>query len=231
VLARRVFLAHNKLIREPGHVGKKTHSCTVWNSRIVKTFPGLAGILTGKMPSDGPKTLWRPLFAGPYLSVLNSVSRESRTLQEKVVQAFRRYQERRNPTSGARSNTRANTDKKQGKMSRRFGAFFSRTTAFARRVFPTRCKLTRGPGCVGKIMTPAMTCNSQFTGGFPRLTGIFTGKTRKNSSDTPTFGSHNFSVRTSICVNFISLESRHLGLSNGMMHDPFLVLEGLQNRP
>uniref|UniRef100_A0A2N9EHY7 Retrotransposon Copia-like N-terminal domain-containing protein n=1 Tax=Fagus sylvatica TaxID=28930 RepID=A0A2N9EHY7_FAGSY len=56
-LARRIFLAHNKLIREPGHVGKKTCSCTVWNSRIAKTFPGLAGILTGKMPSDGPKTL------------------------------------------------------------------------------------------------------------------------------------------------------------------------------
>jgi hypothetical protein len=145
-LARRVFLTHNKLIHKPEHVEKRTHSCTVWNSRIAKTFPGLAGILTGKMPSDGPKTFRRPLFAGPYLSVRSLVSHKSRTLQERVVQVFRRYQERRNPTSGARSNTRANTDKKWGKMDRKFGAFFSRTTAFARRVFPTRCKLTRELG-------------------------------------------------------------------------------------
>uniref|UniRef100_A0A2N9HAP5 Uncharacterized protein n=1 Tax=Fagus sylvatica TaxID=28930 RepID=A0A2N9HAP5_FAGSY len=35
--------------------------------------------------------------------------------------------------------------------------FFSRTAAFARRVFPTRNKLIREPGCVGKMMTPATT--------------------------------------------------------------------------
>ena len=28
-LARRVFLTHNKLIRKPGHVGKRTRSCTL----------------------------------------------------------------------------------------------------------------------------------------------------------------------------------------------------------
>uniref|UniRef100_A0A2N9G6S7 Uncharacterized protein n=1 Tax=Fagus sylvatica TaxID=28930 RepID=A0A2N9G6S7_FAGSY len=217
----RVFLARNKLIHEPGHVGKKTHSCTVRNSRIVKTFPGLAGIFTGKMPSDGPKTLRRPLFAEPYLSAPSSVSHSSETLQERVVQAFRRYQVRRNPTLGARSNTRANTDKKQGKMSQRFCAFFSRTAAFARRVFPTCCKLTRGPRCVGKMTNPATTYNSQFAGSFPRLTGIFTGKARKNSFGTPTSGSHNSLIRTPICIKFIPLESRHRELSEDMLHDPF----------
>jgi hypothetical protein len=55
MLARRVFLTHNKLIRKPGCVGKRTRSCTTWNSWIIETFPGLAGILAGKMPSDGPK--------------------------------------------------------------------------------------------------------------------------------------------------------------------------------
>ena len=124
MLAHRVFLTHNKLIRKLGHVGKKTRSCTVWNFQIAKIFPGLAGIFAGKMPSDGPKTLRRPLLVGPYFSSPSSVPREPRTLKKRVAQAFRRYQERRKPTSGARSNTRANTDKKQGKMGRRFDAFF-----------------------------------------------------------------------------------------------------------
>jgi hypothetical protein len=52
------------------------------------------------------------VLAEPYLANPSSVSRKSKTLRERVAQAFRRYQERRKPTSGARSNTRANTDKK-----------------------------------------------------------------------------------------------------------------------
>jgi hypothetical protein len=193
----------------------------MWNSRIVKTFFGLAGIFAGKMPSDGPKTLRRPLLARPYFSSPSSVSCEPRTLRKRIAQAFRWYQERRKPTSGARSNTRANTNKKQGKVSRRFDSFFSRTAAFAHRVFPTRCKLTREARCVGKMMTPATTCNSWFTGGFPRLAGIFAGKIHKNSSGTPTSGSHNSLVRTPIRRNFILLESRRRELSEDMLHDPF----------
>ena len=134
------------------------------------------------MSSNGTKTPRRPLFAGPCFSSPSSVSREPRTLRKRVAQAFRRYQERRKPTSGARSNTRVNTNKKQGKMSRRFDAFFSETAAFAHRFFPTHCKLTHEPRCVGKMTTPATTCNSRFAGGFPRLTGIFAEKTHKNSS-------------------------------------------------
>jgi hypothetical protein len=92
-------------------------------------------------------------------------------------------------------------------MDRKFGAFFSRTTTFARRVFPTRCKLTCEPGCVGKMTTPATTRNSRFAGGFPRLTGIFAGKIHENSSGTPTSGSHNSLFQTPIHANFIPLES------------------------
>uniref|UniRef100_A0A2N9FC65 Uncharacterized protein n=1 Tax=Fagus sylvatica TaxID=28930 RepID=A0A2N9FC65_FAGSY len=99
--------------------------------------------------------------------------------------------------------------------------FSSRTAAFARRVFPTRYKLTREPGCVGKITTPPTTYNSRFAGSIPRLTGIFTGKTHKNSSGTPTSGSHNSLVRTPICTKFIPLESRHRELFDDMLHDPF----------
>uniref|UniRef100_A0A2N9ES27 Uncharacterized protein n=1 Tax=Fagus sylvatica TaxID=28930 RepID=A0A2N9ES27_FAGSY len=39
-LKSRVFLTRNKLICEPGHVGKKTHPCTTWNSRIAKNLSG-----------------------------------------------------------------------------------------------------------------------------------------------------------------------------------------------
>ena len=86
--------------------------------------------------------------------------------------------------------------------------FSSRTAAFARRVFPARCKLTRKPGCVGKMTTPATTWNSRFASSIPRLTGIFAGKAHKNSFGTPTSGSHNYLVRTPIHANFIPLERR-----------------------
>ena len=99
--------------------------------------------------------------------------------------------------------------------------FSSRTAAFARRVFPTRYKLTREPRCVGKITTPATMCNSRFVGSIPRLTGIFAGKTHKNSSGTPTSRSHNSLVRTPIRANFIPLESRRREISDDMLNDPF----------
>ena len=203
----------------------------VWNSRLVKIYLGLAGISTGKMFPNGPKTLRRPLFAKPYLANPSSVSHKSKTLKKRVAQAFWRYQKRWILTSGARSNTRANTEKKRGKMDRRFGVFLSRTTAFARRVFPTHNELIRELGYIGKMTTPATTCNSRFAGGFPRLAGIFAGKTRKNSSGTPISGGHNSLVRTPIHVKFISLESRHWELSKDMLHDPFWIPKGLQNSP
>jgi hypothetical protein len=109
--------------------------------------------------------------------------------------------------------------------------FFSRTTAFAQRVFLACCKLTREPGCVGKMTTPAATCNSRFASGIPRLTGIFAGKTHKNSSGTPTSRSHKSLVRTPIHVNFIPLERRRRELSEDMLHDPFWAPEDLQNCP
>uniref|UniRef100_A0A2N9GPE1 Uncharacterized protein n=1 Tax=Fagus sylvatica TaxID=28930 RepID=A0A2N9GPE1_FAGSY len=99
--------------------------------------------------------------------------------------------------------------------------FFSRTAAFARRVFPARNELIREPGCVGKIMTPATTWNSRFADSIPRLTGICIGKVHKNSSDTPTSGSHNSLVQTPIRANFISLERGRRELSDDMPHDPF----------
>ena len=77
----RVFLTRNKLIYKPRCVGKKTHACTVWNSRIAKNLPELAEILVGKLHSNRPKTLRWPLFAGPYLTSTSSDSSESGTLQ------------------------------------------------------------------------------------------------------------------------------------------------------
>ena len=103
---------------------KRTCLDTAWNSRIFKIFSGLAGISIEKLPSGEPKTLWWPLFAGPYLSNPSSVSHNSRTLRKRVAQAFRRYQERRKPTSGARSTVRANTEKKIRKTRWKSDSFF-----------------------------------------------------------------------------------------------------------
>ena len=88
------------------------------------------------------------------------------------------------------------------------------------------CYLICKPECVRKTATPAARCNSRFAGGFPRLAGIFIGKTRKNSLNTPTSRSHNFSVRTLIHANLISLESRLHELSIGMLHNPFGAPKG-----
>uniref|UniRef100_A0A2N9H3R1 Uncharacterized protein n=2 Tax=Fagus sylvatica TaxID=28930 RepID=A0A2N9H3R1_FAGSY len=63
--------------------------------------------------------------------------------------------------------------------------FFSRTAAFARRVFPARNKLIREPGCVGKIMTPATSWNSRFADSIPRLTGIFASEKCTKTAPTP----------------------------------------------
>jgi hypothetical protein len=109
--------------------------------------------------------------------------------------------------------------------------FSSRTTAFARRVFPARYELIRKPKCVGKMETPATMWNSRFAVGFPRLAEILAGKTRKNNSGTLTSGSHNSPVRTSICANFVSLERRHRELSVDMLNDPFRAPKDLQNCP
>uniref|UniRef100_A0A2N9I272 Uncharacterized protein n=1 Tax=Fagus sylvatica TaxID=28930 RepID=A0A2N9I272_FAGSY len=70
-LENRVFLTRNKLIREPGHVGKKTHSCTTWNSRIAKNLPGLAGIPIGKLSLKRTKNT-------PVASVRGTISHKSK---------------------------------------------------------------------------------------------------------------------------------------------------------
>uniref|UniRef100_A0A2N9H3N8 Uncharacterized protein n=1 Tax=Fagus sylvatica TaxID=28930 RepID=A0A2N9H3N8_FAGSY len=155
-LENRVFLTRNKLIHEPGCVGKKTHSCTTWNSRIAKILSGQAGILIGKLPSNGPKTLRWPLFAEPYLTSPSSDFRKSGTLQK--------FEEKR-----------------AGRKTR----FSSRTAAFARRVFPARNKLIYEPGCVGKITTPATSWNSRFAESIPRLIGIFIRKKCTKTAPIP----------------------------------------------
>ena len=124
--------------------------------------------------------------------------------------------------------TQTKSEEKRPKDLTRFSA---RIVAFAWRFLPARCNLICKPRCVGKMETLAMTCNSRFASGFPRLAGIFAGKMQKNSSGTPTSGSHNFFIQTLIHAKFRSLESRRRGLSVDMLHDPFWVSEGLQNYP
>uniref|UniRef100_A0A2N9ICK3 Integrase catalytic domain-containing protein n=1 Tax=Fagus sylvatica TaxID=28930 RepID=A0A2N9ICK3_FAGSY len=125
----KVFLTRNKLICEPGHIGKKD---TLMHDVELSDRQEFIGV------SRNPDRK-------------TALKRTKNT----PAQAFRRYQERQNPTSGARSNMCARTGTRFEK--KRAGSkthFFSRTAAFARRVFPARNKLIREPGCVGKIMTP-----------------------------------------------------------------------------
>uniref|UniRef100_A0A2N9IM30 Uncharacterized protein n=1 Tax=Fagus sylvatica TaxID=28930 RepID=A0A2N9IM30_FAGSY len=221
-LKSRVFLTRNKLICEPGHIGKRTHPCTTWNSRIAKNLSGSAGILIGKLPSNGPKTPRWTLLAGPYLTRVQARipanPEPCKNRQRKLSDGTKNVKIRHRELGQICARTGTRFEKKRAGSKTHF---FSRTAAFARRVFPARNKLIREPGCVGKIMTPATSWNSRFADSIPRLTGIRIGKVHKNSSDTPTSGSHNSLVRTPIRANFISLERGRRELSDDMPHDPF----------
>uniref|UniRef100_A0A2N9FBT0 Uncharacterized protein n=1 Tax=Fagus sylvatica TaxID=28930 RepID=A0A2N9FBT0_FAGSY len=153
----KVFLTRNKLIRKPGHVGKKTHSCTTWNSRIAKNLPGLAGIPIGKLSLKRTKNT-------PVASVRGTISHKSKL-------GFPRNPE---PCKNLRKNALG--------VKRVFppGQPPSRAESFL-----TRNKLIREPGCVGKITTPATTWNSRFADSIPRLTGIFAGKVHTKTAPTP----------------------------------------------
>uniref|UniRef100_A0A2N9HPP3 Uncharacterized protein n=1 Tax=Fagus sylvatica TaxID=28930 RepID=A0A2N9HPP3_FAGSY len=217
----RVFLTRNKLICEPGHIGKRTHPCTTWNSRIAKNLSGSAGIPIGKLPSNGPKTPRWTLLAGPYLKVQARIPANlepCKNRQRKLSDGTKNVKIRHRELGQICARTGTRFEKKRAGSKTHF---FSRTAAFARRVFPARNKLIREPGCVGKIMTPATSWNSRFADSIPRLTGIRIGRVHKNSSNTPTSGSHNSLVRTPIRVNFISLERGRRELSDDMPHDPF----------
>uniref|UniRef100_A0A2N9HUC5 Senescence-associated protein n=1 Tax=Fagus sylvatica TaxID=28930 RepID=A0A2N9HUC5_FAGSY len=216
-----VFLTRNKLICEPGHIGKKTHPCTTWNSRIAKNLSGSAGILIGKLPSNGPKTPRWTLLAGPYLTRVQARipanPEPCKNRQRKLSDGTKNVKIRHRELGQICARTGTRFEKKRAGSKTHF---FSRTAAFARRVFPARNKLIREPGCVGKIMTPATSWNSRFAESIPRLIGIFAGRVHENSSDTPTSGSHNSLVRTPIRANFISLERGRRELSDDMPHDP-----------
>ena len=54
--ARRVFLTRNKLIFEPGCVGKVTTPATTWNSRFAKGISRLTGIFIGKVHKNSSDT-------------------------------------------------------------------------------------------------------------------------------------------------------------------------------
>ncbi len=166
-----------------------------------------------------------------YLSNPSSTHRKFKTLRNKVSQAFQGHQDHRKPTSGVTSTMRGKTDENKKKHAVNVTHFSSRTTNFARRVFPTRYELICKFGTLRKSATLATKCNSQFAGNISRLAGIFAEKTQKNSLDAPTSGSHNFSVQASICANLISLEIRLLKLSNCTTHDPFWALKDLQKLP
>uniref|UniRef100_A0A2N9ET30 Aminotransferase-like plant mobile domain-containing protein n=1 Tax=Fagus sylvatica TaxID=28930 RepID=A0A2N9ET30_FAGSY len=185
-LKSRVFLTRNKLICEPGHIGKRTHPCTTWNSRIAKNLSGSAGILIGKLPSNGPKTPRWTLLAGPYLTKSKlgfpRNPEPCKNRQRKLSDGTKNVKIRHRELGQICARTGTRFEKKRAGSKTHF---FSRTAAFARRVFPARNKLIREPGCVGKIMTPATSWNSRFADSIPRLTGIFASEKCTKTAPTP----------------------------------------------
>uniref|UniRef100_A0A2N9E840 Uncharacterized protein n=1 Tax=Fagus sylvatica TaxID=28930 RepID=A0A2N9E840_FAGSY len=76
------FPARNKLIREPGCVGKITTPATTWNSRFAGSIPRLTGIFAGKVhekSSDTPTSGSHNFFPPNSDSMQNFISLESRT--------------------------------------------------------------------------------------------------------------------------------------------------------
>uniref|UniRef100_A0A2N9GC22 Uncharacterized protein n=1 Tax=Fagus sylvatica TaxID=28930 RepID=A0A2N9GC22_FAGSY len=185
---KKVFLTRNKLICEPGHIGKRTHPCTTWNSRIAKNLSGSAGIPIGKLPSNGPKTPRWTLLRGAishksklgFPRILEPCKNRQRKLSDGTKNVKIRHRELGQIC--ARTGTRFEKKRAGSKTH-----FFSRTAAFARRVFPARNKLIREPGCVGKIMTPATSWNSRFADSIPRLTGILHRKSAQKQLRHPDF--------------------------------------------
>uniref|UniRef100_A0A2N9HPY0 Uncharacterized protein n=1 Tax=Fagus sylvatica TaxID=28930 RepID=A0A2N9HPY0_FAGSY len=156
---KKVFLTRNKLICEPGHIGKRTHPCTTWNSRIAKNLYRVQA----RIPANPEpcKNRQRKLSDGT-----KNVKIRHRELGQICARTGTRFEKKR---AGSKTH------------------FFSRTAAFARRVFPARNKLIREPGCVGKIMTPATSWNSRFADSIPRLTGICIGKSAQKQLRHPDF--------------------------------------------
>uniref|UniRef100_A0A2N9G6M2 Uncharacterized protein n=1 Tax=Fagus sylvatica TaxID=28930 RepID=A0A2N9G6M2_FAGSY len=185
-LKSRVFLTRNKLICEPGHIGKRTHPCTTWNSRIAKN-------LSGSQPESRSENC--PQTDQKHPGGLCSRGHISR-VQARIPANPEPCKNRQRKLSDGTKNVKIR-HRELGQICARTGTrfekkragskthFFSRTAAFARRVFPARNKLIREPGCVGKIMTPATSWNSRFADSIPRLTGIFASEKCTKTAPTP----------------------------------------------
>uniref|UniRef100_A0A2N9FIZ8 Retrotransposon gag domain-containing protein n=1 Tax=Fagus sylvatica TaxID=28930 RepID=A0A2N9FIZ8_FAGSY len=110
-LENRVFLTRNKLIREPGHVRKEDTFMHDVELSDRQDF-----IRSSRNPDR--KTALKRTKNTPVASVRGYISQVQARIsaspnlaKSEATQAFRRYQERRNLTSGARSNMCANWDK------------------------------------------------------------------------------------------------------------------------
>uniref|UniRef100_A0A2N9FLF5 Uncharacterized protein n=1 Tax=Fagus sylvatica TaxID=28930 RepID=A0A2N9FLF5_FAGSY len=202
---------------------KEDTSCTTWNSRIAKN-------LSGSSRNPDRKTALKRTKNTPVDSARGAISHKSKlgfpanpepckNRQRKLSDGTKNVKIRHRELGQICARTGTRFEKKRAGSKTHF---FSRTAAFARRVFPARNKLIREPGCVGKIMTPGYVVELSVRRKHPPFDPESSPeKCTKNSSDTPTSGSHNSLVRTPIHANFISLERGRRELSDDMPHDPF----------
>uniref|UniRef100_A0A2N9FDK1 Integrase catalytic domain-containing protein n=1 Tax=Fagus sylvatica TaxID=28930 RepID=A0A2N9FDK1_FAGSY len=183
--AQRFSPTRCNLVQEPRPLGKRFTSATARNFRIVKSSSGQAGISVQKL------TPWHKEHSDGLRSQ-DHISRTQARLCARPVPLKSRQRKLSDGTKNvkirhrelgqicARTGTRFEKKRAGSKTH-----FFSRTAAFARRVFPARNKLIREPGCVGKIMTPATSWNSRFADSIPRLTGIFASEECTKTAPTP----------------------------------------------
>uniref|UniRef100_A0A2N9EJQ4 Uncharacterized protein n=1 Tax=Fagus sylvatica TaxID=28930 RepID=A0A2N9EJQ4_FAGSY len=190
----KVFLTRNKLICEPGHVGKKTHSCTTWNSRIAKNLSGSAGILIGKLPSNGPKT-------PPVASARGAISHKSKLGFPRIRNLAKSRQRK---LSDGTKNVKIR-HRELGQICARTGTRFEKKRAGSKTHFflPDSRLRAQSLSCSQQVDPRARVRWKDNDSGYvvelsvrrkhPPFDRNLHRKVHENSSDTPTSGSHNSS--------------------------------------
>uniref|UniRef100_A0A2N9ENE1 Endonuclease/exonuclease/phosphatase domain-containing protein n=1 Tax=Fagus sylvatica TaxID=28930 RepID=A0A2N9ENE1_FAGSY len=145
-LENRVFLTRNKLIRKPGHVGKKTHPCTTWNSQDRQEFTGSSQESRSEKSPPTDQKHSGGLCSRGHISQaqarIPANPEPCKIRQRKISDGTKNVEIRHRELGQICARTGTRFEKKRAGSKTRFS---SRTAAFARRAFPARNKLIREP--------------------------------------------------------------------------------------
>ncbi len=153
---------------------RRVISATQCNSRIVKGFPGRAGIPIGKLPS-----VWKNT---PTASVRGTASRKPKlaftqvhNFKEEGIAGFPMTTRTLKIDVGSHITVRTKIDGRKGTMLK-ISQFSPGEVAFALRFFQTHCDLTRKSITLRKKTRSDTTCNSRIIEFFPGQARILIGK-------------------------------------------------------